>query len=73
MEEYAAALYAMPEHDPLRVPALNDIGFETTDLSALKILPGSQSGTMLFDDFLHRMTHYRDTHNFPTVKIPQLR
>ena len=70
VEEYAAALCAMPGHEPPGVPALNDIGFETTNLSALKIRPGSQGGAVLFDDFMHRMTDYKDTRDFPAIEGP---
>ena len=52
------------------VPALEDIGFEPTNLRALKIPTASQGGQALFEDFFDRMDSYHDTRNFPAVKGP---
>jgi deoxyribodipyrimidine photo-lyase len=52
------------------VPALADIGFETTDLAALRMPPGSTGGETLLDDFLERIDDYDRTRDFPSVKGP---
>ena len=70
VEKYAAAL--APRHADLlsAVPELDSLGFKKTNLSALKIPTGSQGGTALFEEFLGRMAHYKDTRDFPSVKGP---
>ncbi|MEP6588921.1 MAG: deoxyribodipyrimidine photo-lyase [Polaromonas sp.] len=70
VEKYAAALAARPADERQDVPSLAELGFEKTNLSALKIPTGSQGGDALFDDFLGRMTSYRETRDFPAVKGP---
>ena len=70
VEKYASVLAAKPVDEPHEVPSLAELGFEKTNLSALKIPAGSQGGNALFDDFLGRMTDYRDTRDFPAVKGP---
>ena len=70
VEKYASALAALPVNEPLGVPSLTDLGFEKTNLSDLKIPIGSQGGNLLFDEFLERMTQYRQTRDFPAVKGP---
>jgi len=52
------------------VPALAAIGFEATNLSALKIAPGTTGGRALLDDFLDRIDRYDATRDFPAVKGP---
>ena len=68
VEKYAAALAARPAGERHDVPSLAELGFEKTNLSALKIPTGSQGGATLFDEFLGRMTHYKDSRDFPAVK-----
>jgi deoxyribodipyrimidine photo-lyase len=70
VERHAAALTARPANEPHALPALASLGFEPTNLSALKIPCGSRGGTALFDDFLARMTDYKNTRDFPAVKGP---
>jgi len=67
---YAAALAARPEHWCKPVPTLAEIGFETTNLCALKISTGSAGAQALFADFFDRMDDYQATRNFPAVKGP---
>jgi deoxyribodipyrimidine photo-lyase len=69
-EQYAAALAARPADEAEEVPTLASLGFEASNLSALKIPTGSEGGTALLADFVGRMTHYKDTRDFPSVKGP---
>jgi deoxyribodipyrimidine photo-lyase len=67
---YATALAAPPPSEAAGVPTLASLGFEASNLSALKIPTGCAGGTALFDDFVGRMAHYKDTRDFPAVKGP---
>ena len=70
VEKFAAALAPRPADHPLGVPTLASIGFEKTNLQALKIPLGSTGGEALFDEFAGRMKDYGETRNFPAVKGP---
>ena len=70
VEKYASTLAALPAGEPHGVPLLADLGFEKTNLSELQIPVGSQGGNLLFDEFLGRMSQYRQTRDFPAVKGP---
>jgi len=70
VERYAGALAARPADETPAIPTLAELGFEKTNLSALKIPTGSQGGEALFADFLGRMAHYRQTRDFPALKGP---
>ena len=70
VEKFAAALAPLPADQPLGVPTLASIGFEKTNLQALKIPLGSTGGEALFNEFLSRMKDYGETRNFPAVKGP---
>ncbi|MCB1941080.1 MAG: deoxyribodipyrimidine photo-lyase [Candidatus Accumulibacter sp.] len=50
------------------VPPLAAIGFAATDLRALGIVPGMAAGQQLLDDFLGRISRYRQQRDFPAVK-----
>jgi deoxyribodipyrimidine photo-lyase len=52
------------------LPSLNDIGFEPTNLSRLKIPTGMRGGQLLFEEFFKRMDNYHATRDFPAVKGP---
>jgi deoxyribodipyrimidine photo-lyase len=53
------------------LPALADLGFEPTNLHALKLPSGSAGGQELLDDFLgERIGRYHETRDFPAVKGP---
>jgi len=67
---HASALAPCPEPLQPGVPSLEALGFEPTNLSALRIPTGSRGGEALLTDFLDRMPHYADTRNFPAVKGP---
>ena len=68
VHSHAAALAPLPQAAAL--PVLAEIGFETSNLQALKIPTGTSGGQVLFDDFLERIDQYEDTRNFPAVKGP---
>jgi deoxyribodipyrimidine photo-lyase len=70
VEKYAAALASRPEAERQPVPTLADLGFEATNLSALKIPTGSRGGAALLADFAGRMARYQSTRDFPALKGP---
>ena len=70
VERHAAALAPCPSGTAHGVPSLQALGFEDTNLPALRIPTGSQGGQALFADFLARMARYADTRDFPAVKGP---
>jgi deoxyribodipyrimidine photo-lyase len=69
-EKHAAALADIPSALQRPVPTLGDIGFEPSNLSALKIPNGSSGAQSLLVDFMHRIDDYADTRNLPAVKGP---
>jgi len=52
------------------VPPLDALGFRTTNLAALGVVPGMSGGAALFRDFRTRIDRYRDARDFPAVKGP---
>ena len=52
------------------VPSLAEIGFEPTNLHALKMPSGPAGARELLDDFLQRIDRYDETRNFPAIKGP---
>ncbi len=52
------------------VPNLAEIGFEPTNLSALRLPCGSAGAQALLADFLPRMSAYANSRNFPALKGP---
>ncbi|MDM0120826.1 cryptochrome/photolyase family protein [Variovorax arabinosiphilus] len=67
---YAESLIAPPARYDAPVPALQDIGFEATNLSTLEIPTGAQGGATLFEDFFDRIDRYDAARNFPAVRGP---
>jgi deoxyribodipyrimidine photo-lyase len=53
-----------------RIPTLQDIGFEPTNLHTLKLGTGSHGAQLLLQDFLPRMHHYDHARDFPATKGP---
>ncbi len=53
-----------------RVPSLQDIGFEPTNLKALNIQTGATGAQTLLQNFLERIDHYQAARDFPAVKGP---
>jgi deoxyribodipyrimidine photo-lyase len=66
----AQRLAPRPEALAQPVPGLADIGFEPTNLQALKIPTGESGAQALLQDFLTRINQYDATRNFPAVKGP---
>jgi len=66
----ASALAARPAGLSQAIPELHDLGFEATNLAALKIPTGTSGARELFADFFERMDHYHETRDFPAVKGP---
>jgi deoxyribodipyrimidine photo-lyase len=50
------------------MPSLAQLGFEPTNLDALKIRPGCDGALEALDDFLGRIDRYRDTRDFPAIR-----
>ena len=68
---HASALAPRPGAvGPSAVPALQDIGFEATDLHQLKLPTGTAGAQELLADFLDRIDHYDRARDFPAVKGP---
>ena len=70
VERHAAALADIPSALQRPVPTLGEIGFEASNLPALKIPTGSSGAQSLMADFAHRIDDYADTRNMPAVKGP---
>ncbi|MBC7548410.1 MAG: deoxyribodipyrimidine photo-lyase [Polaromonas sp.] len=68
--QYGAALATPPAAFQQGVPTLEALGFEKTNLSMLKIPTGASGGHALLVEFLQRISHYRDTRDFPAIKGP---
>ena len=62
---HAASLVAAPPGH--RLPALEEIRFEQTDLTALQVPTGMSGGAALFDQFLARISPYGDARNYPAI------
>ena len=67
---YGEALASPPPAFQQPVPTLAALGFEKTNLAALKIPTGTSGGDALLAEFLPRLSRYRDTRDFPAVKGP---
>ena len=70
VERHAASLAAPPAGVSTAVPSLEALGFERTNLRALKIPTGSSGATTLLADFLPRIDDYGEARDFPAVKGP---
>lgn len=70
VEKYKNALVERPVEHRRSVAKLAEIGFESTNLAALKIPTGMEGGRQLFEDFFDRMDDYNATRDFPAVKGP---
>ena len=70
IKQLAHRLAATPlsAHSPL--PSLEQLGFEKTALSELKIPLGENGAQLLLQDFESRINDYSATRNFPSIKGP---
>ena len=50
------------------VPELAEIGFATTDMRQLGLVPGMAGARQRFDDFRGRLAHYAEWRDYPAVK-----
>lgn len=50
------------------MPSLTSLGFQTTNLSTMRLPAGMQGGLTLFNDFKARISRYKDTRDFPALK-----
>ena len=60
----------MPPDIAAGVPALDELGFERTNLAALKLPAGASGAQAMFDEYLHRIDDYDKTRDFPALKGP---
>jgi deoxyribodipyrimidine photo-lyase len=68
---HAAALAPLADGLAGAMPTLADIGFEPSNLHALKLPSGSAGALELLDDFLaERIDRYHETRDYPAVKGP---
>lgn len=48
--------------------SLEDLGFKHTNLASMRLPTGMQGGLTLFNDFIERMSRYKDARDFPAIK-----
>ena len=70
VERHAGSLVALPEGVSSAIPALSDLGFESTNLHDLHVQAGSAGAAALLTDFLRRIDDYDTARDFPGVKGP---
>ena len=70
ISKYADRLAIAPAGSGTHLPTLAEIGFEPTNLTALKIPLGSAGAQALLADFLPRIDQYEEARNFPAIKGP---
>jgi deoxyribodipyrimidine photo-lyase len=69
--ELSAKKLASPANsETFAIPSLADMGFEQTNLQALKIHGGTKAGLSLLHEFSDRISNYRETRDFPAIKGP---
>ncbi len=67
---HAASLAEPPAGVSTALPSLAELGFERTNLRALKIPTGVSGAKTLLADFLPRIDDYGEARNFPAIKGP---
>jgi deoxyribodipyrimidine photo-lyase len=60
-----ASLARESPHPPL--PALEDLGFASTNLRQLGIVPGTSGAAAMLDDFLERIGQYHEARDYPAL------
>jgi deoxyribodipyrimidine photo-lyase len=65
-EPHFSKLAPLPPEETL--PSLSSLGFQPTNLSTLRIVPGMSGAEELLDDFLSRIGRYDTARDFPAVK-----
>jgi deoxyribodipyrimidine photo-lyase len=66
-DDRAGKLLAVAQY---RIPSLQEIGFERTNLTDLNIATGMQGGAALVEDFRERIARYGETRDYPAIKGP---
>jgi len=61
---------ARPASHAKPVPSLEAIGFKSTNLKDLHLPVAPSGAQVLLEDFAPRMSHYKDTRDFPAIKGP---
>ena len=69
VERHARSLADVPAGEP-GVPALAALGFEATNLHALRLPCGPDGASTLLEDFLPRMERYHALRDYPAAKGP---
>jgi deoxyribodipyrimidine photo-lyase len=62
------AAHLAPPRNSEQLPTLDDLGFETSDLSQLALPTGMSGAQALFRDFIERIDAYAATRDYPAVK-----
>jgi len=70
VERHAASLAPPPAGVSTAMPSLESMGFERSNLHALKIPTGSNGARAWIADFLPRIDDYGEARDFPAVKGP---
>ena len=65
---YTDHLAATPAEMSSELISLEAMGFARTNLAQMRLPTGMSGGKQLFDDFLERITFYKDKRDFPGVK-----
>jgi deoxyribodipyrimidine photo-lyase len=68
--KHATALAEVPDGIGGRLPPLDALGFESTNLQALKLPTGSIGAHALLADFMPRLDEYGHTRDYPAVRGP---
>jgi deoxyribodipyrimidine photo-lyase len=67
VEKYARSLVRPP---PSRMPALEELGFERTNIRELKLPTGMSGGKAWLEEFLSRIERYRERRDYPALRGP---
>ena len=70
VDTYAGALAPPVKGIATEVPPLEAMGFRSTNLAELGVVPGMTGGAALFTDFRKRIGRYREARDFPARKGP---
>lgn len=70
VERYASRLAPAEAYGLTKIPSLEELGFEKTNIAELGIPIGMSGGEVLFQDFERRMDQYHVKRDFPALKGP---
>lgn len=63
-----AYMQHLAQVEPTALLSLENIGFERTNLSTMRLPTGMHGGAQLFSDFTARIQRYKEARDFPAVK-----